>query len=195
MSVSSANAALTSGFDNHFDVDSITLDSVSGLEWLDLTHTAGLSYNVVSARLVDTADDLFGWRYATLDEVEDFWTSGGGLSPYNGGAGNWVEGVFGYWGPSVAGEEDAFFLSADINTSGYHEYGRLADYTGQDPVPDPLAYAILHYDELQDHTSVPRVASALVRVSVVPVPAAIWLFGTALIGLVGYGKRKSKVPV
>ncbi len=31
--------------------------------------------------------------------------------------------------------------------------------------------------------------------SPVPVPAAIWLFGTALIGLVGYGKRKSKVPV
>jgi hypothetical protein len=29
--------------------------------------------------------------------------------------------------------------------------------------------------------------------SAVPVPAAVWLFGTALIGLVGFGKRKSKV--
>ena len=28
-----------------------------------------------------------------------------------------------------------------------------------------------------------------VRTSVVPVPAAIWLFGTALIGLVGFGRR------
>ena len=28
------------------------------------------------------------------------------------------------------------------------------------------------------------------EVSAVPVPAAIWLFGTALIGLVGFGKRK-----
>jgi len=27
----------------------------------------------------------------------------------------------------------------------------------------------------------------------VPVPAAVWLFGTALIGLVGFGKRKSKI--
>jgi hypothetical protein len=27
--------------------------------------------------------------------------------------------------------------------------------------------------------------------SAVPVPAAIWLFGTALIGLVGFGKRKT----
>ena len=29
--------------------------------------------------------------------------------------------------------------------------------------------------------------------SVVPVPAAVWLFGTALIGLVGFSKRKSKM--
>jgi hypothetical protein len=27
----------------------------------------------------------------------------------------------------------------------------------------------------------------------VPIPAAIWLFGTVLIGLVGFSKRKSKV--
>ena len=29
--------------------------------------------------------------------------------------------------------------------------------------------------------------------SVVPVPAAVWLFGTALIGLIGFGKRKSRL--
>jgi hypothetical protein len=29
--------------------------------------------------------------------------------------------------------------------------------------------------------------------SAVPVPAAIWLFGTALIGLVGFGKRKARI--
>jgi hypothetical protein len=27
--------------------------------------------------------------------------------------------------------------------------------------------------------------------AVIPVPAAVWLFGTALIGLVGFGKRKT----
>ena len=26
--------------------------------------------------------------------------------------------------------------------------------------------------------------------SAVPVPAAVWLFGTALIGFIGYGKRR-----
>lgn len=35
---------------------------------------------------------------------------------------------------------------------------------------------------------------SFVAVSAVPVPAAVWLFGTALIGLVGFGKRgKTKV--
>jgi hypothetical protein len=33
----------------------------------------------------------------------------------------------------------------------------------------------------------------IMNLSPVPVPAAIWLFGTALIGLVGFGKRKKEV--
>ena len=32
-------------------------------------------------------------------------------------------------------------------------------------------------------------------VSAIPVPAAVWLFGTALVGLIGFGKRKSKIAV
>jgi hypothetical protein len=31
------------------------------------------------------------------------------------------------------------------------------------------------------------------HISVVPVPAAVWLFGTALIGLIGFGKRRKSV--
>ena len=33
----------------------------------------------------------------------------------------------------------------------------------------------------------------VVNIGAVPVPAAIWLFGTALIGLVGFGKRKASI--
>ena len=35
--------------------------------------------------------------------------------------------------------------------------------------------------------------STYVDVSAVPVPAAVWLFGTALIGLVGFGKRRKAI--
>jgi hypothetical protein len=41
----------------------------------------------------------------------------------------------------------------------------------------------------------PTITSFDVSVGAVPVPAAIWLFGTALIGMFGFGKRKSKVAV
>jgi hypothetical protein len=37
--------------------------------------------------------------------------------------------------------------------------------------------------------------AGLAFTSAVPVPAAIWLFGTALVGLIGFGKRKFKVVV
>jgi len=33
----------------------------------------------------------------------------------------------------------------------------------------------------------------VVTASAVPVPAAVWLFGTALVGLIGFGKRKASV--
>jgi hypothetical protein len=36
---------------------------------------------------------------------------------------------------------------------------------------------------------------AITAPSAIPVPAAVWLFGTALIGMVGFSKRKSKVAV
>ena len=37
----------------------------------------------------------------------------------------------------------------------------------------------------------PYIGSYLVRTSVVPVPAAVWLFGSGLIGLISIARRKS----
>ena len=36
-------------------------------------------------------------------------------------------------------------------------------------------------------------AFAAASVSAVPIPAAAWLFGTALLGLIGFGKRRSRI--
>ena len=36
-------------------------------------------------------------------------------------------------------------------------------------------------------------AFAAAEISAIPVPAAIWLFGTAIVGLIGFGKRKRTV--
>lgn len=43
-----------------------TLDSHSGLEWLDITQTYNQSYNAVAARL---QTDLAGWRFPTYEEL------------------------------------------------------------------------------------------------------------------------------
>lgn len=53
--------------------------------------------------------------------------------------------------------------------------------TGTRPSPDNLASAVF---ELTQHVASP---------SPVPVPAAVWLFGSALIGLVGFSKRKDRI--
>ncbi len=199
LSVSSANAVLTSGFDATFGVNSITIDSVSGLEWLDLTYTGGLSYDLVSGNLTGGTWD--GWRHASGAEVGAFWTSGGAY----GSAGSWVADVIDLWGftscsyydPSTNAciDKDASFITSDVYIANQsHYYGQIWD--------SPSHYnngASTIYDRQLDSSANYRIAHALVRdpnaVAVVPVPAAIWLFGTALIGLVGYGKRKSKVPV
>lgn len=73
LTASGANAAL-------IDQGLTTLDTDTNLEWLDVTETTNLSYDEVSARLLDTGDSLFGYRYATTTEVGTFFTNGGMLN-------------------------------------------------------------------------------------------------------------------
>jgi hypothetical protein len=49
------------------DNTTYTTDTTSGLEWLDLSSTDGMSYNAVSAAI--SGGSLTGWRYASALEV------------------------------------------------------------------------------------------------------------------------------
>jgi len=61
--------------DSDFGPDTITFDSETGFEWLDLTLTLGLSVLEVEAQL-PVGGEYFGWRYATSAEIETlFYTS------------------------------------------------------------------------------------------------------------------------
>jgi hypothetical protein len=53
----------------------ITRDTATGLDWLDLTETAGLSYSGVLSTSFVTMD---GFRYATETEVGQLFTNAGG---------------------------------------------------------------------------------------------------------------------
>jgi len=77
MSVSSANAGLLALDYQSANDNLITQDTSSGLEWLDLTMTMGMSYNDVSLSLLDSNSNLFGWDIASSGQVQGLTNSFG----------------------------------------------------------------------------------------------------------------------
>ncbi len=114
---------------------------------------------------------VFTWDDYVLAMTEEVWTDGG-------------------FGANMTDKFDRarFIVDSDKQTCGHMEFSSDADLVGEEA-----------YYDATSCSRVPHNSSWLLVAnttsSAVPVPAAIWLFGTALIGLVGYGKRKSKVPV
>jgi hypothetical protein len=70
------SAALQSASDPRFGVDTLTLDTSTGLTWLDLTISRGLSYNQVLAATQPNGA-FAGFRIATLPEVTNLFYSAG----------------------------------------------------------------------------------------------------------------------
>jgi hypothetical protein len=68
-----SNAAL-------IDLGSSTLDDATNLEWLDLTETQGMSYNMAEASAFVTLD---GYRHATTTEVNTLFLNAGFLTTNN----------------------------------------------------------------------------------------------------------------
>ncbi|MEM9384284.1 MAG: hypothetical protein AAGA68_04440 [Pseudomonadota bacterium] len=62
--------------DSDFGTDTITLDTDTGLRWLDWSVTLGLSFDDVSAQL-GPGGTYEGFRFATNAEVEALWQNGG----------------------------------------------------------------------------------------------------------------------
>ncbi len=110
---------------------------------------------------------VFTWLDYNLAETEEVWKDGG-------------------FGANMTYAFDrALFLDGGGGTCGHMEF--------QNGSKDEAFFDATYCSPHAQDASWLLVANT--TSSTVPVPAAIWLFGTALIGLVGYGKRKSKVPV
>ena len=181
----------------------ITQDTGSGLEWLDLTATANWSYDYVSNRL-GSGQEFEGWRYATAEEVTSFWDAFGGDSNYYNGLSTQNNGLFDriapFWGDLWCqqtgcniGEGYSFALTSDASGTGSHMMALAADWESLDwhLTQDEFTPSYLY---LNDFGSDYDIGSALVRdISTVPVPAAVWLFGSGLIGLIGIARRKQSV--
>ena len=87
------------------------------------------------------------------------------------------------------------FFSAPVvegqTTSSLHLFGSFYDYSPSIFSFSSSSYAIgtsfgaPHFDVVLDNLS-----AVTTPVSTVPVPAAVWLFGSGLIGLIGFARRK-----
>ncbi len=65
-----AHAVFIEGTDPNFGIDSITIDTDTGLAWLDMDFTAGRSYVDVASEL-GAGGDFEGYRHATHAELFD----------------------------------------------------------------------------------------------------------------------------
>jgi len=159
-----------------------TLDSDTGYEWLDITETTNCTYAVLLSGGICNGTDLSVWTLASLTDVYEFWNN----------AGITVENSETYTVPNTTEIIDLIGLVGTTNTNTSTFYGTNGY------VSDSVDMATQLY--VQDgtsrdysfvgHPTSPVMGGWLYRTAEVPIPAAVWLFGTGLLGLIGVARRK-----
>lgn len=196
----------------------LTEDTSTGLRWLDFTQTAGQSFDAVSTQLgVGGAFD--GFNYATSAQVETFWTNAGiptisvlgdfqaaNFTPVSqltnliGGILDTTVLPFSNGLTATTGFSTDFFG----NTTPFRVTGRLQLCEGH-TFPNGFtcpssAVAALWNNTLSDNLGDSTTGSYLVmdtNSTVVPLPAALPLYGTglAVMGFIGWRRRRKVAGV
>ena len=202
-----------------------TRDLTTGLDWLDVTETRGLSYNQVAAQL-GAGGAYAGYRYATMAELDQLiinfgYTAVNQNCSYTAlhcdsnipGDSLIIENMIRTLGDTYDASIDESnsnldaspfgagytigILGSQIRSTGYYDLALIYDVelvyrNGGSPHSDYDDRVLTSYSNVHpDFASSGRNrGSFLVAPSAVPIPTAAWLFGSALIGLVGIKRKK-----
>ena len=184
----SARATLITGPDPAFGANSLTIDTQTGLGWLNLGFTAGLSYNQVLADM-QPGGMFSGYTFATSQQVADLYADAGIGAPGNYPLSTPVIASFiSLIDPtgSINGEPGFAAVSATSAGAGVQEAPRISAYdviggpngTGEYLVSDGTGAFSAVYG---DNTSYPDLSSWLV--TTVPEPG-VW--SVAIAGLIAF---------
>lgn len=192
-----ASAALVSADWKTTGDNLITRDKGTGLEWLDLTETVDMSLNNVLAE-TGFGGMLGGWQIADNALVTELWTNAGipnisftfyeeNYDPVND-----LLDLLGttYTDPVEVDYRLSWGRTSNSYSIGEHNVTLLWERTWTSGIPEAMAAINTNPQQQPNDLPSPTMGTYLYRETVVPIPAAVWLFSTGLIGLIGLARRK-----
>jgi len=174
----------------------ITLDTSTNLEWLDLTVTQGMSADAVEASSLITSQ---GFRYAEFDDLNTLFQSAGITQtsygdPIAAGEIEQVRNLIYLTGPTTIKSNGLPMTEGLLNPFVTLDGPLSGDwiFKAELNIIDSTQYLASpsRGEPLFQSSSVSQYGSYLVRPAVVPVPAAVWLFISGLIGLTAVVRRR-----
>jgi len=182
-------AGLVSVDDAFFGTDSVTLDTDTGLEWLDLLPSTNCSFNQVATNTCK-AGGFAGWRHATEPEIRTFWTNAGLVDISSTRDATDLNAVLAV--QSLVGTN---WLVVDLlqNSSGYYDDGGPGGLVGRAQVTHWFFPSETTEDIVPDNSSPDFIASTngswLVRTASVPESTTSVLLIGALMSLTAPSRR------
>ena len=175
---------VSNGYAALIDNGTSMIDTGTGLQWLDLTETLGISWNQAEALPFVTVD---GYVHATEDQVETLFLNAGFLTTNN--ANNTAN--------DPAAADLLAFLGCTQFCGTVNATGRgFADWDGSQTVrpnyhTSGLGAGAATVSLFSLNKDLLDATAGHFLVKAVPVPAAVWLFGSGLLGLIGIARRKA----
>jgi hypothetical protein len=188
-----------------------TTDTDTGLDWLDVTASVNWSFTDISLEF-GNGGEFQGWRHATGDEFNTLVGNFTGNPVTSYGYVNQEEDLTDGLIVLLGSTLDSFHLHYNGSTydaihgeaeGDYYDFtsGFIADtdVNGEQYLAfldDPdwwfgfFDRSHAHHQTLSRDYSEYSQGHFLVRVSPIPIPASIWLFGTGILGLIGFSKRR-----